>query len=655
MILLFGFSHAIGLISAITTPTGALWTITLIYVSLLLSSSSSFLLYTNISVLYAKSIVFNYRSHFIVGIVGILLLAYSYTLIFNTAFYETLRVFYFLVVLLFYVSPCLIVLFALIRSWSQRHADRHMLALITVGTVGGLLPFSLLAILPPLIGWDNHVPPDLAAIPLVLLPFGIGAAVMSRQFLHIGSLARRSVVALTVWVSLIIVYSLVLDGLHTVSEREGLLLAELAHSSIVHVIVVIGTFPFLQRWLRQRIERWLFGIPENLQLLLRRLSDEIVQCNEVAPIAKNTLVRLNQMFKLQWAAIELLPDGPTREAYFWDTTRQQVSEHRDEHIALPRPTLVVERPTWLMAMARPLDPAAPNEAGKAVVPSYQINLTANGVLIGHLLVGPKQRDPEWTSDEWQGLVAVVTVLATTMQNALLLRRLQQRNQLLEEQQRALEAANTRLVETQEEERRRLAQDLHDEPLQQAVLLERELAEAAAPAATQRWRAAASEIVTALRAICSGMRPLVLDDLGLQAGLESLVNDLRVHTDMEVELIVSADGPILQQRLEGNLELALYRVTQEALNNCRKHAAATHVTVSLWRDHCRLRLVISDNGCGFTTHTFQHAPTKTLGILGMRERLRPWGGKLRVESQPGGGTQVIAELELSNHYACGHHP
>src|SRR5262249_38741676 len=152
-----------------------------------------------------------------------------------------------------------------------------------------------------------------------------------------------------------------------------------------------------------------------------------------------------------------------------------------------------------------------------------------------------------------------------------------------ERERDLAALATRLTGTQEEERRRLALELHDEPLQRAILLYRGISAAAEHPQSQRWLADVEEIVTSLRATCNGLRPRVLADFGLVAGLEWLVNDARARSEVEIDLTTAiADAASPDGRLPADLELALYRVAQEALNNCLKHADARRVSLTLWR-------------------------------------------------------------------------
>src|SRR5207302_2879334 len=116
----------------------------------------------------------------------------------------------------------------------------------------------------------------------------------------------------------------------------------------------------------------------------------------------------------------------------------------------------------------------------------------------------------------------------------------------------------------------IALDLHDDPLQRAILLTREMNELAGETfLPSHVRRSAEEIAISLRAICTGLRPPMLDDLGLAASLEWLASDISARSDLSASLKVDGFGSVGSTRLETNLEVALYRAAQEALTNCVK--------------------------------------------------------------------------------------
>lgn len=265
-------------------------------------------------------------------------------------------------------------------------------------------------------------------------------------------------------------------------------------------------------------------------------------------------------------------------------------------------------------------------------------LIADGTALGVLAAGPKRHDVDLLPEDVALLATLAPMVATALQTALLLRR-------LEQQVEALAALSDQLLRAQEDERRRIALDLHDDPLARVALLLRDLDRLPPSPQLQRCRQAAEEIAIALRATCTELRPPALDDLGLAAGLERLVGDVRARTDARVTLVVETHdgGPF--GRFDPALETALYRVAQEALHNCLKHAQATEIAVLLRDDGSCAHLEVRDNGRGIAAARKEPTIEHCLGLMGMEARLRPWDGRMAVTGGPRGGTVVCADVPL----------
>ena len=133
----------------------------------------------------------------------------------------------------------------------------------------------------------------------------------------------------------------------------------------------------------------------------------------------------------------------------------------------------------------------------------------------------------------------------------------------------------------------------------------------------------------------------LEYLGLSAALRALCRDLSRQMKLEVRFSESGHAT----SCGSDAALCLYRVAQEALNNCLKHAGATQVSVTLCQEPSRIWLRVVDDGQGLDPAAQREQDSLHLGILGMRERLRPWGGSLSLEGNPSGGTIVSAEIPL----------
>jgi signal transduction histidine kinase len=141
-----------------------------------------------------------------------------------------------------------------------------------------------------------------------------------------------------------------------------------------------------------------------------------------------------------------------------------------------------------------------------------------------------------------------------------------------------------------------------------------------------------------------LRPTGLDDLGLVVALKHYIVSWSAHFHIHAELYESGIDP---NRVTGEIQTALYRILQEALNNVVKHSEATHVQVILHGHTDSVSLIVEDDGRGFDTAEAFAYGAKQLGLIGMRERAALLGGTLDVES-PGRGTTVVARIPTPVH-------
>jgi signal transduction histidine kinase len=267
--------------------------------------------------------------------------------------------------------------------------------------------------------------------------------------------------------------------------------------------------------------------------------------------------------------------------------------------------------------------------------------TDPGGLVGVLNVHTVERR-EFTERDVELLVVIGRLIAGAMHQARLHRQLVAR-------ERAHENFVEQVIEAQELERRRLAGDIHDGISQRLVTLSYRLDAATRsddPGIVAEQLAKARELVELTlqeaRAAISGLRPPVLDDLGLAGGLASLARSIP-QIGIEVNLA--------ERRLPDHIELALYRIAQECLQNVVKHAKATSarltfaVEVGDTGDIARLEII--DDGVGFDTfeHPLGGDDMGGYGLLSMAERAEIVGGRLNIRSRPGAGTAVTATIPL----------
>jgi signal transduction histidine kinase len=221
-------------------------------------------------------------------------------------------------------------------------------------------------------------------------------------------------------------------------------------------------------------------------------------------------------------------------------------------------------------------------------------------------------------------------------------------QISRERQEELRTYMTLVTRAIEEERKRVARELHDDTAQSLVALTRSLdalglslagsaGHATARQRIEEVRAIAESILASIRRFSRDLRPSLLDDLGLVAALEWLASETQRLTGITAVCEVHGE----ERRLEPDVELALFRIAQEALSNVRRHAQAVHAWVTIIFGDGFVQLDVRDDGIGFVPveRPADLASARGLGLRGMRERAQIIGAEFAVQSAPGAGTTV----------------
>ncbi len=208
-----------------------------------------------------------------------------------------------------------------------------------------------------------------------------------------------------------------------------------------------------------------------------------------------------------------------------------------------------------------------------------------------------------------------------------------------------------VIRAQEEERKRLARELHDETIQELLLVCHRLQDIAAgtygrlpePARErlEGTRTLIERTMSEIRGFTQDLRPPILDDMGLVSALRWLTSRFAAEDRLDARLRVSGE----ERRLPPEKELALFRIAQEALNNVGKHADASDVTVMLDFRQGKLTMTISDNGSGFNSAVAVDSLPREgkLGLAGIKERVELLGGTYKIESVPRKGTVLKVEI------------
>ncbi len=207
-----------------------------------------------------------------------------------------------------------------------------------------------------------------------------------------------------------------------------------------------------------------------------------------------------------------------------------------------------------------------------------------------------------------------------------------------------------VVQAEEDQWRRLARELHDEPLQPFLHLARRLESISeAPRMPSKARASllqtreqALDAASTLRNLARALRPPSLDQFGLAAALSSLAADVESDNHVRVDLDMARDAP----RLPAEVELCAFRIVQEAVRNTIRHAGADRLVIGVKMNGSKVSLSVSDDGKGFVPEAVDDLHSQHLGLVGMRERARLLGGRVSVDSAPGRGTLIEATIPLS---------
>ena len=272
------------------------------------------------------------------------------------------------------------------------------------------------------------------------------------------------------------------------------------------------------------------------------------------------------------------------------------------------------------------------EGQAAVVP-----LIAEEGVLGSL--GASVGEGQTFTDERMELLATIGhEIRVAVENARLYR----------QRQESMQSYVRQVTQAQEDERLRIARELHDETAQELVHLVRkleQLRDTATPKAAGRIDALlelARGTLQSVRRYSRDLRPSVLDDLGLVAAIEMVVEDTNSRLASGARLEVVG----VPRRLDPPVELALFRIAQEALRNVEKHAGASSATVELDFSGEEIRLSVSDDGRGFAApkSVSDLARVGKLGLLGMKERAELVGGSFELYSDPGKGTGLLVRVK-----------
>ncbi len=383
---------------------------------------------------------------------------------------------------------------------------------------------------------------------------------------------------------------------------------------------------------------------------LRDITEKLISTLELEEVLETIGEKLRHLFELDVCAITLL-DAAGRRFYPASVCSRLPLGERERnkfHIPYERLREWTEQEGAYDSGVQPLpasvlsgDEVAGVLAGLRSL--YLLPLRAKGRFIGVIFLG-RVKEMELSPQEVELLAAVGNQAALAIENA----RLYEELRYDEEIHRQL---LQRVINAQEDERRRVAMELHDGVIQNLVsaVFRVQFGEArleSDPQGARRALRESQEIINQgideMRRIIAGLRPTMLDDMGLVPALQKYIRRVQEEAPWELKIELK-EGEVPQ--LTPEAETALYRICQEALHNVVKHSRCRRAEVELSSEGEELVLRVEDDGVGFEFPPSQRRQSRGFGLAGMRERAESLGGRLRVKSAPGEGTLVEARFPL----------
>lgn len=415
----------------------------------------------------------------------------------------------------------------------------------------------------------------------ILFTLCIGLAVFRRRLWGIDPILNRTLVYGGLTILVIALYIGIVGGLGALFQTQISPVIGLVATGIIAVL-----FQPLRDWLQRGVSRLLYGERDDPAAVLTQLAQQLETAVTPVDILPNLVQTIALTLKIPHTAI------------------------------------------WLPNAEDRLEPAA--VWGSAPEHVEHLRLTYQNERLGHLVVAPRDAGGSFNRRERQLLHTIAALTASTVRAVQLTDELRQSRQ--------------RIVTAREDERRRLRRDLHDglgpqlasqtlglEAVDQLMTVDPEKARGLLAALQMQ----AQEAIVDVRRLVYALRPPALDDLGLLAALQQSAD--RLETDL---LRFTFDVPHPLPDLPAAVETAVFRITQEAMTNVVRHAAANHGTVRLVCVEKDLIVTVADDGQGLPA--VHHAG---VGLHSMCERAEELNGRCMIQSLPEGGTQVQAWLPL----------
>jgi signal transduction histidine kinase len=462
-------------------------------------------------------------------------------------------------------------------------AEREQTRWVFFGIVVGLswiLGVILAAAIVPALqhgAWGKMLVTTLIYAGFLMVPLSIGVAILRARLWDIDLLLSRTLLYAALTATVVGVYVLVVGYLSTLFQTSGSLVISLVATGLVAVL-----FQPLRARLQRGVNRLIYGERDDPYAALARLGQRLEGTLAPDAVLPTIVQTVAESLRLPYVAIALDQDGHC-------TTAAAVGTPASEAISLP--------------------------------------LAYQGEVIGQLIVGPRTPGEPLTQADWRLLDDLLRQAGVAAHAVRLTSDLQH--------------SRERLVAAREEERRRIRRDLHDglgpQLASQTLTIDAVLRllptdPTTATALLQQLKGQSQAAIADIRRLVYALRPPALDDLGL---IMALREQAAQYAQSAVRIAIVAPEPL--PPLPAAVEVAVYRIVQEALTNVIKHSGARECRVEIALGE-GLDVTVEDDGYGLPADR-----RAGVGLSSMEERAAELGGRLVVEPRPGGGTRVWANL------------
>ncbi len=528
--------------------------------------------------------------------------------------------------------------------------SRRQKRLLVAGMLISVLPVLLLSFLPqrlaqkPLLSYFWTFPF------LIILPLSYAYAARVENLDRFDYLLKRIISTFILGGIFSAIYFIIFGVLHSASFPTRW--CHITAGSLMLLLIVASITP-LKRRIDLGLDHFFYGHWYDYRSIIQQNSRHLSGMIRFEELAHDLLQNVRTMrFK---EAILFRKEGDRLRPYRYFGYPSQIIKD----VVLSENDVTIQR---LMRIGKPcestilvrdgqnLSPAEQKLLKDAHIQIWLPLLTAKNELLGVMTLGQRQSNERLDKDDWAILDTLTDQTSLAAENIHLVETLRKQLQSLERMQKELKEAKWRLADNRERERLELAQLLHDGPIQDiyGVLYQlaiwRKLHEAKDDPALDAIENDLKSIEQHLRFFSTELRPPTLETFGLERAVRSHISKLR-ETNPEIEIL--PDLTPLGDVATREMDLALFRIYQEAVRNAIRHARPSKIWVRLFKDDKRIILEIEDNGQGFEPPKswMDFARQGHLGILGITERVEAIGGNLEVKASIGAGALLRVTVPI----------